>query len=76
MGRTKDLIKNASYFMIGNLGAKVIYFAMLPLYTHWMAPDAFGVVDIINSYNEILILLIGLGVSDALIVFPIGKKKH
>lgn len=76
MGRTKDLIKNASYFMIGNLGAKVIYFAMLPLYTHWMAPDAFGVVDIINSYNEILILLIGLGVSDALIVFPIGKKKQ
>ncbi len=75
MGRNKELALNSVYFMIGNLGSKVISFVMVPLYTMWLAPAEFGVVDLINTYNQILLLIVGLGVADALVVFPINKEK-
>ena len=74
MGRNKELALNSVYFMIGNLGAKVVSFVMVPLYTIWLVPAEYGVVDLINTYNQILILLVGLGIADALVVFPINKE--
>lgn len=74
MGRNKELALNSVYFMIGNLGAKVVSFVMVPLYTIWLVPEEYGVVDLINTYNQILLLIVGLGVADALVVFPINKE--
>lgn len=73
MGRNKELALNTMYFVVGNLGSKVIGFIMVPLYTKWLNPDEFGIVDLIYSYNNILLLIVGLGVADALVVFPINK---
>lgn len=75
MNRNKDLLINTIYFFIGSLGAKVINFVLLPLYTLWLSPSDYGVVDLINSYNNILLMFVGLGVADALVVFPLGKSE-
>lgn len=75
MGRNKELALNTMYFVIGNLGSKVIGFIMVPLYTIWLTPEEFGIVDLIYSYNNILVLIVGLGIADALVVFPIDKDK-
>lgn len=81
MNRNRELFVNTIYFAIGNLGSKIISFIMVPLYTLWLRPDEYGVVDLIQSYNNILLLIVGLGIADALVVFPINKpeeivKKH
>ena len=75
MNRNKDLLKNTFYFFIGSLGAKVINFVLLPLYTLWLSPADYGVVDLVNSYNNILLMFVGLGIADALVVFPLGKNE-
>lgn len=69
MSRNRDLLKNTFYVFIGNLGAKVINFVLLPLYTVWLSPADYGVVDLVSSYNNILLMFVGLGVADALVVF-------
>lgn len=76
MGRNEELAKNTLYFTIGSLGSKVIGFIMIPLYTKWMNPDEYGIVDLIQTYNQILLLIVGLGIAEALIVFPIKKTKE
>ena len=76
MSRNKDLIKNTFYVFVGNLGAKVINFILLPLYTLWLSPADYGVVDLVNSYNNVLLMFVGLGVADALVVFPLGRTKE
>lgn len=76
MSRNKELIKNTFYVFIGNLGAKVINFVLLPLYTIWLSPADYGVVDLVTSYNNILLMFVGLGVADALVVFPLGKTEE
>lgn len=76
MSRNGQLVKNTGFFFIGNLGSKAIGFLMIPLYTIWLTPSEYGVTDLLNSYNQILILLMGLGVAESLIVFPINRPKE
>ena len=76
MGRNRSLFNNSIFFAIGNLGSKVVQLLMLPLYTKWLSPADYGVVDLLNNYINVLILFIGLDVADALIVFPLKKKNE
>lgn len=75
MSRSGQLIKNTSFIFIGNLGSKAIAFIMIPLYTVWLSPSEYGITDLLQTYNQILILFLGLGITEALIVFPINKSK-
>ena len=74
MNKNKELFLNTFYFGIGNLGSKIIGFLMVPLYTIWLTPEEYGLVDLIQTYNNIFILIVGLGIADSLVVFPINKK--
>ena len=48
MGRNKDLFKNTSYVVVGSIGAKIVGFLMLPLYTRWLSPSDYGITDVID----------------------------
>lgn len=72
MGRNKQLAKNTSFVVIGNIGSKLLGFIMLPLYTSWLSPVDYGLTDIISVYANLLINVIACDVSDAIYVFPIG----
>ena len=74
MGRNRSLFNNSIFFAIGNLGSRVVQLLMLPLYTKWLSPADYGVVDLLNNYINVLVLFIGLDVADALIIFPLKKK--
>lgn len=76
MSRNGQLVKNTSFFFIGNLGSKAISFLMIPLYTIWLSPSEYGVTDLLQTYNQILILFLGLGITESLIVFPINKPEN
>lgn len=75
MGRNKKLIKNTGFVFIGNMGAKLMSFFMLPLYTHWLSPVDYGTTDIINTYAMLLLNVIACDISDAIFIFPVGAEE-
>lgn len=75
MSRNKELVKNASYVVIGSIGAKLVAFLMLPLYTSWLSPEDYGVTDIIDTYAGLLLFMVALDISDAIFIFPVGASK-
>lgn len=70
MGKYKTLAKNTWFVFLGTIGSKVINFIMLPLYTRWLAPDAFGAVDTMNTYAMFIVGFVCLCIPDAIFVFP------
>lgn len=75
MGRNKELFFNTLYFFVGSLGTKFIGFLMMPFYTAWLSPGEYGTIDLVQTYVQILFLIVGLDIADALVVFPINKQK-
>ena len=76
MGRNKTLAKNVSYVMIGNIGAKLIGFILLPFYTSWLTPSDYGVTDIIGVYASLLASFGALNIAAAIFVFPSGANEN
>lgn len=72
MSRNKQLAQNTSFIVVGNLGSKLLGFIMLPLYTCWLSPADYGLMDIIGVYANLLLNVIACDVSDTIYVFPIG----
>lgn len=75
MSRNKKLAKNTGFVFIGNMGAKLMSFFMLPLYTHWLSPVDYGTTDIINTYAMLLLNIAACDISDAIFIFPVGAKE-
>lgn len=75
MSRNKKLAKNTGFVFIGNMGAKLMSFFMLPLYTHWLSPVDYGTTDIINTYAMLLLNIVACDISDAIFIFPVGAKE-
>lgn len=70
MSRNKTLIKNTGWIAIGNMGAKMIGFIMLPFYTNWLNPTQYGTADLIHTYATLLVGLGALSIQNAMFVFP------
>lgn len=77
MGKYKTLAKNTGFVFIGTIGSKVINFIMLPLYTHWLAPEEFGAVDTMNTYAMFIVGFVCLCIPDSIFIFPrnVDNKK-
>lgn len=77
MGKYKTLAKNTGFVFIGTIGSKVVNFIMLPLYTHWLAPNQFGAVDTMNTYAMFIVGFVCLCIPDSIFIFPrnVEEKK-
>lgn len=76
MGVYKTLAKNTFVVFLGTIGSKLIYVLMLPLYTRWLSPDDFGVVDSVTTYSMLIIGFVCLCLPDAIFVFPRGASRE
>lgn len=76
MGRNRQLAKNVSFVTVGNMGAKLIGFFMLPLYTRWLSPEDYGTADMISVFAMLLLNVVACDVSDAIFVFPSGESEE
>lgn len=54
MSKSKSLVKNTLVLGFGKLATQVSTFLLLPVYTMFLAPDEFGVVDLITVYITLL----------------------
>ncbi|WP_166445871.1 oligosaccharide flippase family protein [Enterocloster lavalensis] len=58
MNRNKELAKNAAYLTIGKISTQFISFLLLPLYTSVLTMAEYGTVDLINTYQQLLIAVL------------------
>lgn len=58
-----NYIKSGIWYTIGNILIKGISFIALPIFTRLLNPDDFGKYNIFLSYETILNVIIGLGIS-------------
>ena len=68
------LIKNTIIYFIGNFSTKILAFFMLPLYTQYLEPGDYGMVDTVQSLTQLMVPILFLKISDAVIRFLIGIK--
>ncbi len=62
--RASKFIKDIGVYAIGNIGSKIITFLMVPLYTHFIAPDDFGYYDLCFTVCMLLIPFVTLQLRD------------
>ncbi|WP_288760842.1 polysaccharide biosynthesis C-terminal domain-containing protein [uncultured Lacticaseibacillus sp.] len=66
---SRKLISNLVTFAIGNLGSKLISFILIPIFTRYLSPDAFGQVDLITTTVNMLLPITALSIADAVFRF-------
>ena len=57
MNKNKELAKNTLILTIGKICTQFVSFMLLPLYTALLNPEEFGVVDLFNTYVNLLVPL-------------------
>ena len=61
----KFLFKHSSIYGIGNLLSRAVAFLMLPLYTRYLTPTDYGILELIDVTSGMIGIVIGLGLDTA-----------
>lgn len=73
MNEKKRLLKNTGLIAIGNMGAKVIAFILLPMYTSILSTEEYGTYDYIVAVCAFLLPVVTLCMHEAMFRFIIEK---
>ncbi len=65
----RRIVKHSSVYMTGMIISRVISFVMLPLYTHYLSPDDYGILELLMTTSDIIAIVVGIGLSDAVFRF-------
>lgn len=76
MSKYTKLASNSIMFAIGNLGSKLIYFFLLPLYTYTMTTTQYGSADVIQTTINLLIPVVSLNIFDGVLRYAMDKTKN
>lgn len=71
--RNSYLIRNVVFVAIGNLSSKIITFFLIPLYTHSLTTEEYGIIDLIITICTLAIPLFTLNISEAVMRFSLDK---
>ncbi len=72
-GKYKRLIRDMGIFALGMLGSKLITFLLLPLYTHILTTDEYGVADLIFTLGQLVLPFISLTIFNGLLRYGLMK---
>ena len=74
--RGKELAKNTAIMLFGKLFTQFLVFLLLPLYTHLLSKDEYGVVDLISTYITIAIPVTTIQLEMAAFRYLIDARKE
>lgn len=74
MNEKERLIKNTGLIALGNMGAKVISFILLPMYTSILSTEEYGTYDYIVALCAFLLPVVTLCMHEAMFRFIIESK--
>ena len=72
----KKTAKHSAIYAIGTVVRRITGFVMLPIYTQYLTPADYGVVELLTMAIEIASILIGLRISQALFRYYILAKNN
>lgn len=58
--RKTGLVQNAGILAIGNLSSRILTFLLVPIYTRYLPPSAFGEIDILITLLSMLYIVVSL----------------
>lgn len=72
--KSKKLAFNTIVFLIGNLGAKLIQFLLVPLYTYTLSTSDYGISEILFTSINFLIPIFSVSIADGYLRYGLDKK--
>jgi O-antigen/teichoic acid export membrane protein len=65
----KRVGRHTLVYSLGNIAARIVGFFMIPVYTHYLAPRDYGIIELLDLSSYLLGLVIGGGMSSAVLRF-------
>jgi O-antigen/teichoic acid export membrane protein len=72
----RRLARHSAIYGIGGLVSRILATLLLPLYTHYLPPTAYGQVEIVIAATAVLSIVLQLGISSAFFRFYFDAKEH
>lgn len=76
MGEKKRLIINTLFIAIGNMGAKIVSFLLLPLYTSILTTEEYGDYDYVITISSFILPIVTLCLHEAMFRFLIENDSE
>src|SRR3954464_1282810 len=73
-GQLKRLARHSVIYGLGGLVSRILAVLLLPLYTSYLAPRAYGHVEILTSASAVAVIVLRMGVSTAFFRFYFDHK--
>src|SRR4029079_16162978 len=71
----RRLGRHSAIYGLGGLVSRVLATILLPLYTHYLPPDAYGRVEIVTAATAVLAIVLQMGISSAFFRFYFDAKE-
>ncbi|HEV2592512.1 MAG TPA: oligosaccharide flippase family protein, partial [Gaiellaceae bacterium] len=75
-GQMRRLARHSAIYGIGGLVSRILATVLLPLYTHYLPPRAYGQVEAITAATAVLSIVLQLGISNAFFRFYFDAKER
>src|ERR1700753_4179612 len=70
----RRLARHSAIYGIGGLVSRILATVLLPLYTHYLPPGAFGQVEIVRAATAVLAIVLQMGIASAFFRFYFDEK--
>lgn len=74
MSKSKEFAKNTIILFIGKFTSQFMSLLLLPLYTHYLLKDDYGIVDLLQTYISLFVPILTLRIDSAAFRFLIDKR--
>src|SRR3954451_6380784 len=71
----RRLARHSAIYGLGGLVSRVLATILLPLYTHYLPPDAYGRVEIVTAATAVLAIVLQMGIASAFFRFYFDAKE-
>src|ERR1044071_7434853 len=73
--QVRRLGRHSAIYGLGGLVSRVLATILLPLYTHYLPPNAYGRVEIITAATAVLAIVLQLGIASAFFRFYFDARE-
>lgn len=70
------IVRHGSVYLLGNILQRAVSFIMLPIYTHYLTPADYGVLELLSMVIDFVAIIFGLRVADAVFRYYAKYKEQ
>src|SRR5690554_6180577 len=74
MSAKKKVLENSFFYIFSSLLVKAIGFLLLPIYTMFLTPDDYGVINLVNGFIQVANFIVAFSLYSAAIRFYADYK--